>query len=254
MDNNFTGNEQPQYNNQFPQQDMSQNMYQQNAYQDNTYQDNGYQQNTYQQNIYQNNGYQAQQNTYATNGYNQQPYQNVAPKKPVVLSQDVRYDQYGMRWFLFLVWGYLIYMIYSCISGALQMFELADAYSEISYGDLDKLSPLIVIEGLLLLVLAVYSFYTRKLLMNFSVKAPNAVTICIASPIGLTLILILGAIIVSDLKFEEVMELVGSLLASSESWVVWLYLIIYGILIYGNIVYFKNRKHLFNNQAQIKLF
>lgn len=244
--NNFTDNNQPQYNNQYYQQDMNQNY----QYQQNTYQNNGYQA---QPNAYQNNGYQAQSNAYQNNGYQAQGYQQMAPKRPVEISQDVKYNQYGMRWFLFMVWGYLIYGVINNISSALQMFKLADLYSEYSYGGLDELSPMILIEGVLLLVIAVYCFYTRKLLMKFSVKAPKAVVICVACPLASVIIFILGACITSDLELEEIVEVIGSLMASGESWGVWLYIILYGVIIYGNVVYFKNRKHLFNNQEQIKL-
>ena len=253
--NNFTGGEQPQYNNQYPQQDMSQNYQysQQNMSQNYQYPQQDMSQNYQYSQQYMNQNSQYQQNM-QVNQYQQNTYQNMVPNRPAEISQNVKYNQYGMRWFLFMAWGYLIYSVINNISSAFQMFKLADAYSNYNYNDLNDLCPLLVIEGLFLLALAVFSFYARKLLMNFSVKAPNAVTACIAGPLVAIIIFILGAVSISELEFDEVMSLIGSLLSSSDSWVVWIYLILYGILIYGNIVYFKKRKNIFNNTQQIKLF
>lgn len=213
--NNYNGYGQQQYNNQYAQQDMNQN----------------YQ---YQQNM--------QANPYQANAYQQ------APKPQLNISQDIKFNQYGMRWFLFMLWGYLVYGIINNISTAITMFKASDATG------IDEMKTLTIIAGLLYVGVAVLCYYTRKLMINFSVQAPKFIVASAAAPLAVIVVLIIGLCSALEAELDEVIELLGYLLTSGESWTVWVYIIIYAAFIYGNYVYFNNRRHIFNNTQKINLF
>ena len=114
--------------------------------------------------------------------------------------QNVTFNQYGMRWFLFMVWGYLIYSMINSISSALTMFKVSDGQG------IDKMETLSIVTGILYLGIAVLSFYTRKLMLYFSVKTPKYVVMCAAAPLVVTIFMIIGMCVAMDAELKDVIE------------------------------------------------
>lgn len=213
---------QPQYGQQNTYQ-QQQNT-QQNAYgqQQNTYGQQQYtQQNAYQQSQYgqQNNAYQRlmQQNTYAA------PVNNTA---------------LGMKWFKFIIWVQLfLNAILNVRQGIIALTGAHyDGAADRVYRIYENLKIYDTIYGVAVILLAVFAIWTRFKLSEFKKDGPVMYFIFLGANIIIPLIYVIFVA-------GELSASVGEVLSNGPGTTIIGCL----VMLIANIVYFKNRKHLFVN-------
>ncbi|MBE5945272.1 MAG: zinc-ribbon domain-containing protein [Lachnospiraceae bacterium] len=208
-----------------------------NSQQDSVY-SNNYQSMQYQQPQYNTNNQQQY------NPINQPQYQTATPvfKNPVE-KYHITYMQDGMKWYLFLIWGYLIFEAISMLTNCFSMFKMASQFKDIrNMEEAELMSILCTITGILMIALGIYDIYTRHLLIEFKAKALTAVKIVFIAPIiwiAIFYFIIASILEVSMGQFFELMlqQESGGVLAIS--------VVVYLAVAIGSIVYLGNRKNMF---------
>ncbi len=185
-------------------------------------------QQTDMQNNYQQPYQQNMQNNY------QQPYQQNSYSAPQ--------KQLGMGWFKFVIYVQLFLNAFLNGITAFMLFSGAQyndgSYdmSELVYSVYDGLQAVDVTYGVCLLGLVVFAIVVRFMLAGYKTKGPISYFILLALNLLFAIIYIIAVSAVTDLS-------VGGMLSSSF----YINVITSIVLLCANIVYFKNRKHLFVN-------
>lgn len=221
---------------------------QQNAYgQSQNGQQNVYGQSQYtQQNAYgqsqngQQNAYgqsqNGQQNTYGQSQYTQQNvYQRMMQDTYVA---PVNHTEQGMKWFKFIIWVQLFLNAILNLREGITALTGAqyDGMAERVYRFYENLKIYDTIYGVAVILLAAYAIWVRFKLSGFKKDGPMMYFICLGANIVIPLIYV-------ALASGEIGVSMGDVLSNGSSTT------IVGsiIMLVVNIVYFKNRKHLFVN-------
>lgn len=143
--------------------------------------------------------------------------------------------QRGMKWFKFIIYfqlwaGMLVNLV---TAGKYFTGAYYEGNAEMVYRFFPALQPLDIVMGVVCLALAVYAVVVQRALAKFRAKGPMMYYLMyIVNTAATVLYLIIGSIIIGQSVFTA--EVAGSIIGSL-------------VMIFINIPYFNNRKHLFVN-------
>ena len=143
--------------------------------------------------------------------------------------------QRGMKWFKFIIYfqlwaGMLVNLV---TAGKYFTGAYYEGNAEMVYRFFPALQPLDIVMGVVCLALAVYTVVVQRALAKFRAKGPMMYyLIYIVSTAGTVLYLLIASIILGQSVFTA--EVAGSIIGSI-------------VMLFVNIPYFNNRKHLFVN-------
>ncbi len=143
--------------------------------------------------------------------------------------------QRGMKWFKFIIYFQLwaSMLVYLVTAGKYLTGAYYEGSAEMVYDFFPALQPLDIVMGVFCLALAVYAVVVQRALAKFRAKGPMMYYLMyIVSLAGTALYLLIGSIILGQSAFTA--ETAGSFLGAL-------------VMIFINIPYFNNRKHLFVN-------
>ena len=143
--------------------------------------------------------------------------------------------QRGMKWFKFIIYfqlwaGMLVNLV---TAGKYFTGAYYEGNAEMVYRFFPALQPLDIVMGVVCLALAVYAVVVQRALAKFRAKGPMMYYLMyIVNTAATVLYLLIGSIIIGQSVFTA--EVAGSIIGSL-------------VMIFINIPYFNNRKHLFVN-------
>ena len=140
-----------------------------------------------------------------------------------------------MKWFKFIIYFQLWASMLVNLAAAAKYFTGAyyEGNAGMVYDFFPALQPLDIVMGVFCLALAVYAVVVQRALAKFRAKGPMMYyLIYIVSTAGTVLYLLIASIILGQSVFTA--EVAGSIIGSL-------------VMIFINIPYFNNRKHLFVN-------
>ena len=143
--------------------------------------------------------------------------------------------QRGMKWFKFIIYfqlwaGMLVNLV---TAGKYFTGAYYEGNAEMVYRFFPALQPLDIVMGVFCLALAVYAVVVQRALAKFRAKGPMMYYLMYIVNTAVTVLyLIIGSIIIGQSAFTA--EVAGSIIGSI-------------VMIFINIPYFNNRKHLFVN-------
>ena len=141
----------------------------------------------------------------------------------------------GMKWFKFIIYFQLWAGILVNLVTAGKYFTGAyyEGNAEMVYRFFPALQPLDIVMGVVCLALAVYAVVVQRALAKFRAKGPMMYYLMYIVNTAVTVLyLIIGSIIIGQSAFTA--EVAGSIIGSI-------------VMLFVNIPYFNNRKHLFVN-------
>ena len=143
--------------------------------------------------------------------------------------------QRGMKWFKFIIYfqlwaGMLVNLV---TAGKYFTGAYYEGNAEMVYRFFPALQPLDIVMGVVCLALAVYAVVVQRALAKFRAKGPMMYYLMYIVNTAVTVLyLIIGSIIIGQSAFTA--EVAGSIIGSL-------------VMLFVNIPYFNNRKHLFVN-------
>ena len=143
--------------------------------------------------------------------------------------------QRGMKWFKFIIYfqlwaGMLVNLV---TAGKYFTGAYYEGNAEMVYRFFPALQPLDIVMGVFCLALAVYAVIVQRALAKFRAKGPMMYYLMYIVNTAVTVLyLIIGSIIIGQSAFTA--EVAGSIIGSI-------------VMLFVNIPYFNNRKHLFVN-------
>ena len=143
--------------------------------------------------------------------------------------------QRGMKWFKFIIYfqlwaGMLVNLV---TAGKYFTGAYYEGNAEMVYRFFPALQPLDIVMGVVCLALAVYAVVVQRALAKFRAKGPMMYYLMYIVNTAVTVLyLIIGSIIIGQSAFTA--EVAGSIIGSI-------------VMLFVNIPYFNNRKHLFVN-------
>ena len=143
--------------------------------------------------------------------------------------------QRGMKWFKFIIYfqlwaGMLVNLV---TAGKYFTGAYYEGNAEMVYCVFPALQPLDIVMGVVCLALAVYAVVVQRALAKFRAKGPMMYYLMyIVNTAATVLYLLIGSIIIGQSAFTA--EVAGSIIGSL-------------VMLFVNIPYFNNRKHLFVN-------
>lgn len=141
----------------------------------------------------------------------------------------------GMKWFKFIIYfqlwaGMLVNLV---TAGKYFTGAYYEGNAEMVYRFFPALQPLDIVMGVVCLALAVYAVVVQRALAKFRAKGPMMYYLMYIVNTAVTVLyLIIGSIILGQSAFTA--EVAGSIIGSI-------------VMLFVNIPYFNNRKHLFVN-------
>lgn len=141
----------------------------------------------------------------------------------------------GMKWFKFIIYfqlwaGMLVNLV---TAGKYFTGAYYEGNAEMVYRVFPALQPLDIVMGVVCLALAVYAVVVQRALAKFRAKGPMMYYLMyIVNTAATVLYLLIGSIIIGQSVFTA--EVAGSIIGSL-------------VMLFVNIPYFNNRKHLFVN-------
>lgn len=168
--------------------------------------------------------------------YDPTPYDPAPYSADSFASADVvAAPQRGMKWFKFIIYfqlwaGMLVNLV---TAGKYFTGAYYEGNAEMVYRFFPALQPLDIVMGVVCLALAVYAVVVQRALAKFRAKGPMMYYLMYIVNTAVTVLyLIIGSIIIGQSAFTA--EVAGSIIGSI-------------VMLFVNIPYFNNRKHLFVN-------
>lgn len=162
-----------------------------------------------------------------------------------------------MRWYLFMVWGVLIYYPISLVLSLINNFRLLDVYRNMmSRYDSSYYTTMFVFMLITIIIECVIFYFTLKArteLLDFKASGVKKLKVSIIVPgIYVVVMFFVYFIFVEKQKLEAIRELFDVLLnpnnfLSHGIWKIHAYIATYIAFVVGNIKYFNNRKNFFVN-------
>ena len=168
--------------------------------------------------------------------YDPTPYDPAPYSADPFASADVAaVPQRGMKWFKFIIYFQLwAGMLFNLVTAG-KYFTGAhyEGKAEMVYRVFPALQPLDIVLGVVCLALAVYTVVVQRALAKFRAKGPMMYYLMFIVNTAVTVLsLLIASIIIGQSVFTA--EVAGSIIGSL-------------VMIFINIPYFNNRKHLFVN-------
>ena len=168
--------------------------------------------------------------------YDPTPYDPAPYSADPFASADVAAaPQRGMKWFKFIIYFQLwaSMLVYLVTAGKYFTGAYYEGSAEMVYDFFPALQPLDIVMGVFCLALAVYAVVVQRALAKFRAKGPMMYYLMYIVNTAVTVLyLLIGSIILGQSVFTA--EVAGSIIGSL-------------VMIFINIPYFNNRKHLFVN-------
>ena len=168
--------------------------------------------------------------------YDPTPYDPAPYSADPFASADVAaVPQRGMKWFKFIIYFQLwaSMLVYLVTAGKYFTGAYYEGNAEMVYRFFPALQPLDIVMGVVCLALAVYAVVVQRALAKFRAKGPMMYYLMYIVNTAVTVLyLIIGSIIIGQSAFTA--EVAGSIIGSL-------------VMLFVNIPYFNNRKHLFVN-------
>ena len=168
--------------------------------------------------------------------YDPTPYDPAPYSADPFASADVAaVPQRGMKWFKFIIYfqlwaGMLVNLV---TAGKYFTGAYYEGNAEMVYRFFPALQPLDIVMGVVCLALAVYAVVVQRALAKLRAKGPMMYYLMyIVNTAATVLYLLIGSIIIGQSAFTA--EVAGSIIGSL-------------VMLFVNIPYFNNRKHLFVN-------
>ena len=168
--------------------------------------------------------------------YDPTPYDPAPYSADSFASADVAAaPQRGMKWFKFIIYfqlwaGMLVNLV---TAGKYFTGAYYEGSAEMVYRFFPALQPLDIVMGVVCLALAVYAVVVQRALAKFRAKGPMMYYLMYIVNTAVTVLyLLIGSIIIGQSAFTA--EVAGSIIGSI-------------VMLFVNIPYFNNRKHLFVN-------
>ena len=143
--------------------------------------------------------------------------------------------QRGMKWFKFIIYFQLwaSMLVNLVTAGKYLTGAYYEGSAEMVYDFFPALQPLDIVMGVVCLALAVYAVVVQRALAKFRAKGPMMYYLMYIVNTAVTVLyLLIGSIIIGQSAFTA--EVAGSIIGSI-------------VMLFVNIPYFNNRKHLFVN-------
>ena len=168
--------------------------------------------------------------------YDPTPYDPAPYSADPFASADVAAaPQRGMKWFKFIIYFQLwaSMLVYLVTAGKYLTGAYYEGSAEMVYDFFPALQPLDIVMGVFCLALAVYAVVVQRALAKFRAKGPMMYYLMYIVNTAVTVLyLLIGSIILGQSAFTA--ETAGSFLGAL-------------VMLFINIPYFNNRKHLFVN-------
>lgn len=154
---------------------------------------------------------------------------------PAAATGVIETPQRGMKWFKFIIYfqlwaGMLVNLV---TAGKYFTGAYYEGNAEMVYRVFPALQPLDIVMGVVCLALAVYAVVVQRALAKFRAKGPMMYYLMYIVNTAVTVLyLLIGSIIIGQSVFTA--EVAGSIIGSL-------------VMLFVNIPYFNNRKHLFVN-------
>ena len=200
--------------------------------------------------VQQNDNVQQVYNTVNDNLFNQS---NVNPEQTFI----VTHNQYGMRWYLFLVWGFMIYYFVSIAVGAVNHFLQLETYVNMmkkwhnSYYTF--MFVLLLVTVIFEVILAIIILRARKGLLELKKRGIKDLYISLITPAVYYVVCIVGCFVIAAFKApEEIGDFFETIFSANfiityGGWKYFLIIAAYIVFVVGNVKYFNNRKQMFIN-------
>lgn len=154
---------------------------------------------------------------------------------------NITYMQDGMKWYLFLIWGYLIYLVLSSFRNGITMFRYAGKLSNYSDDLAEAMAIWCGISGVLMILYGLYAIRARKLLIEFRARALVAIKIVFLLPLAIIVITYLIVLIKYDVNFFDYFMY----MFQSDAIILVCILALYLVVAVGSIIYIGNRRNMF---------
>ena len=154
---------------------------------------------------------------------------------PFASADVVAAPQRGMKWFKFIIYFQLwaSMLVYLVTAGKYFTGAYYEGNAEMVYRFFPALQPLDIVMGVVCLALAVYAVVVQRALAKFRAKGPMMYYLMYIVNTAVTVLyLLIASIIIGQSAFTA--EVAGSIIGSI-------------VMLFVNIPYFNNRKHLFVN-------
>ena len=154
---------------------------------------------------------------------------------PFASADVVAAPQRGMKWFKFIIYFQLwaSMLVYLVTAGKYLTGAYYEGSAEMVYDFFPALQPLDIVMGVVCLALAVYAVVVQRALAKFRAKGPMMYYLMYIVNTAVTVLyLLIASIIIGQSAFTA--EVAGSIIGSI-------------VMLFVNIPYFNNRKHLFVN-------
>ena len=169
----------------------------------------------------------------------------------------VTHNQYGMRWYLFMVWGVLIYYPISLVLSVITNFKTLDVYKDMMsrYGTsyYTIMFAFMIITIILECVLVYLTLKARTELLDFKASGVKKLKVSLLAPgIYVVIIFTIYMLVAGKEQGGAIGEFFGVLFNPKYFfkygvWKIYVYIAAYIAFVVGNIKYFNNRKHFFVN-------
>lgn len=169
----------------------------------------------------------------------------------------VTHNQYGMRWYLFMVWGVLIYYPISLVSSVITNFKTVDTYKDMMgrYGSsyYTIMFAFMIITIIFECALIFLTIKTRNELLDFKASGVKNLKTCLLAPgIYVVIVFVIYLLVVEKEQSGAIGEFFGVLFNPKYFfkygvWKIYAYIAAYIAFVVGNIKYFNNRSRFFVN-------
>lgn len=169
----------------------------------------------------------------------------------------VTHNQYGMRWYLFMVWGVLIYYPISIALSVITNFKTLGIYKDMMSRWGGSYHTIMFVFALVTIIFGCVLFYlvlkARTELLDFKASGVKNLKVCMIAP-GIYVIIVLAIylLVAEKEQFGAIGEFFRVLFDPKYFfaygvWKIYAYIAAYIVFVVGNIKYFNNRKHFFVN-------
>ncbi len=167
----------------------------------------------------------------------------------------VTHNQYGMRWYLFMVWGVLIYYSISIALSVITNCKTLGVYKDMMSRWGGSYYTIMFVFVLVTIIFECVLFYlvlkTRIELLDFKASGVKKLKVCMIAP-GIYVIIVFAIyLLVAEMEqFGAIGEFLRVLFDPKYFfrygvWKIYAYIAVYIGFVVGNIKYFNNRKNIF---------
>ncbi len=167
----------------------------------------------------------------------------------------VTHNQYGMRWYLFMVWGVLIYYPISIALSVITNCKTLGVYKDMMSRWGGSYYTIMFVFALVTIILECVLFYlvlkTRTELLDLKASGVKKLKVSLLAPgIYVVIVFVIYLLVAEKEQGGAIGEFFGVLLNPKYFftygvWKIYVYIAVYIAFVVGNIKYFNNRNNVF---------